>query len=208
MDETAKTSDFSLDAPASRIDAQLRFILTADGLKNVQRYNRIFDGSRNENTAEHSWHLTLMAMALAEYAPTGTDIAHVIQILIAHDLVEIHAGDHWPGADSPEQVAVKEEAAAATLFALLPVDQAARVTALWHEFEARRTPEARFAKALDALHPMLLIWGPGGTDYVHKPVTASSMRDMKRPVLEAFPDLWALAKRLLDGAVERGTLSP
>uniref|UniRef100_A0A9E8A368 HD domain-containing protein n=1 Tax=Bosea sp. NBC_00436 TaxID=2969620 RepID=A0A9E8A368_9HYPH len=191
-----------------RIGAQVTFLLAADSLKSVQRHNRVFNGSRNENTAEHSWHLTLMAMALAEYAPIGTDIAHVIQLLIVHDLVEVHAGDHWSESADPVDVADKEAAAAEILFRLLPDDQAIRLAGLWREFEARETPEARFAKALDALHPMLLIWGPGGTDYVHTPLTASVMQGIKRPALEAFPRLWEFAQGLLSDAVARGALPP
>ncbi|WP_051987480.1 HD domain-containing protein [Bosea sp. UNC402CLCol] len=191
-----------------RIDEQIGFLLAADGLKSVQRHNLLFSGSRNENTAEHCWHLTLMAMALAEYAPSGTDIAHVIQLLIVHDLVEVHAGDHWSDGSDAGLVASKEAAAAETLFRLLPDDQAARLHNLWGEFEARQTPEACFAKALDALHPMLLIWGPGGTDYVHTPLTAARMREIKRTALEPFPALWNFAESLLDKAVERGVLPP
>lgn len=190
----------------SRIDQQLRFLLEADSLKGIERHNRILDGSRNENSAEHSWHLTLMALTLAEHAPVGTDICHVIQILIAHDLVEIHAGDHWVGNSDSAEVATKERAAAVKLFHLLPYGQAGRLASLWDEFELRQTPEARFARAMDALHPMLMVWGPGGTDHVHTPLTATSMRDMKRVSLEPYPELWKLAQRLLQGAVERGTL--
>lgn len=192
--------------PADRLDRHLAFLLTADRLKQVVRKNRLHDGSRFENSAEHSWHLSLMAMTLAEHAPAGTNIARVTEILIVHDVVEIEAGDHWVVEANAEAVAAKEAAAAERLFGLLPEDQRARFHALWAEYEARETPEARFARALDALHPMLLVWGPGGTDEVHVPVTAGFMREHKRAAIEPYPELWALARRLLDAAVARGVL--
>jgi putative hydrolase of HD superfamily len=179
---------------------------THHDLKAIERHNRLFDGSRNENAAEHSWHLVLMALSMAEYAPVETNISHTIQLLIVHDLVEVHAGDHWAGDSDPAQVTLKERDAAARLFSLLPPDQALQFVGLWHEYEARQTPEARFAKALDALHPMLMVWGPGGSDYIHTPLTAAYMRQLKRPALEPFPALWAMSERLLDSAVARAAL--
>lgn len=195
------------EAHPDRLDRQLAFLLAADALKGVERHNLLLDASRRENAAEHSWHLTLMATTLAEHAPAGTSIAHVVELLVAHDLVEIHAGDHWDG-DGLKDVAAKEAAAAERLFGLLPSDQGRRFLGLWQEFEARRSPEARFAKALDALHPMLLVWGPGGSGTTHVPLTATVMRAMKRPALEPFPELWRMAQRLLDAAVGRGALPP
>ncbi len=198
-----------MDPDASdRLDRHLAFLLTADRLKQVVRNNRLHDGSRNENSAEHSWHLTLMALTLAEHAPPGTDTGRVIEMLIVHDVVEIEAGDHWVLDGNAEAVAAKEAAAAERLFGLLPSDQRDRFHALWTEYEARETEEARFARALDSLHPMLLVWGPGGSDEVHAPVTAGFMREYKRAALEPYPELWALAGRLLDDAVQRGALRP
>lgn len=198
------------DSPdtSPRLDRHLAFLLTADRLKQVVRNNRLHDGSRNENSAEHSWHLTLMALTLAEHAPPGTDTGRVIEMLIVHDVVEIEAGDHWVLDGNAAAVAAKEAAAAERLFGLLPADQRDRFHALWTEYEARATEEARFARALDSLHPMLLVWGPGGSDEVHAPVTAGFMRDYKRAAIEPYPELWALAERLLDDAVARGALKP
>lgn len=194
--------------PTARLDRHLDFLLTADRLKQVMRNNRLLDGSRQENVAEHSWHLTLMALTLAEHAPPGTDTGHVVEMLIVHDIVEIEAGDHWVLDANAAEVAAKEEVAAGRLFGMLPPEQRDHFLALWHEYEARETAEARFARALDSLHPLLLVWGPGGADVVHAPVTASFMRDYKRAALEPYPALWALAQRLLDDAVRRGVLPP
>lgn len=197
------------DNPVSaslRLSAQVEFVVAADALKSVERKNLLLSGARRENAAEHSWHLALLAMTFAEYAPTGTDIAHVTQLLIVHDLVEVHAGDHWELASNAEDVSQKEKQAAEKLFSLLPEDQRHDALALWKEFEARETLEAKFAKALDALHPMLLVWGPGGTGQTHVPLTAQQMRELKNPHLVAFPALWQLAEQLLDDAVQRGIL--
>lgn len=189
-----------------RLDRHLNFLLTADRLKQVVRNNRLHDGSRLENSAEHSWHLALMALTLAEHAPPGTDTGRVVEMLVVHDVVEIEAGDHWVVEANAAAVAAEEAVAAERLFGLLPDDQRQRFHTLWTEYEARATPEARFARALDALHPMLLVWGPGASDAVHVPVTASFMREHKRAAIEPYPELWALAQRLLDDAVARGVL--
>src|SRR3546814_157317 len=110
-------------APLDRLDRQLAFLLATDRLKQILRNNRLLDGSRNENSAEHSWHLTLMALTLAEHAPLRTDAARVAELLIVHDIVEIEAGDHWVTDDNASEVAAKEAAAAESLFGLLPPDQ-------------------------------------------------------------------------------------
>lgn len=190
-----------------RIGRQLDFLLAADRLKQVTRHNRLLDGSRNENSAEHSWHLALMALTLAEHAKPGTDVAHVVEMLVVHDLVEIDAGDHWILGDEDPEIARREAQAAERLYAMLPDDQRARFHDLWLEFEERRTEEARFARALDSLHPLTLVWGPGGSG-LHRPLTASFMLEHKRPALEPYPGLWELARTLLAEAVARGTLPP
>lgn len=191
---------------ALRLAAQVRFVLASDGLKHITRKNLLHSGARCENAAEHSWHLTLLALTFAEHAPPKADIAHVIKLLIIHDLVEVYAGDHWEPESDAEEVANKEQQAAQALFGRLPHDQQTQMHALWEEFEARNTPEARFAKALDALHPMLLVWGPGGTGRTHTQLSAETMLRLKRPYLEAFPALWDYARSLLETAVSAGTL--
>lgn len=107
---------------AARLDQQVGFLLAADGLKGVLRHNRLHGGDRRENAAEHSWHLALMAMVLSEHAPPGTDTAHVAALLVVHDLVEVHAGDHWGVETNARRVASEEQAAAERLFGALPPD--------------------------------------------------------------------------------------
>ena len=195
-------------ASAERLTRQLAFLNECGRLKGVRRTTYLHDGSRPENSAEHSWHLALMA--LLGGLPPGADRAHVIRLLLVHDLVEIHAGDtHF---DAPPEAlarqADQEAQAARALFGRLPDDQAASLQGLWEEFEAQRTPDARYARALDALQPMLLTWGPGGrgcTDR-HPELTAERLLALKRPRLEAYPDLWALAQQIVSDAVRAGLL--
>ena len=166
--EQAPPERESLDEES--LERQIRFVLEADRLKTVARQSRITDGTRQENSAEHSWHLALMALALGGHAPAGTDLGRVVAMVVVHDLVEIDAGDLFLYSDSAAHARqeVAERAAADRIFALLPAPQAAAARALWDEFEERRTPEARFARALDRLQPMLLnMQTDGGTWVAH-----------------------------------------
>lgn len=191
----------------SRSERQLTFLYLSDKLKSVTRQNRLHDGSRDENAAEHSWHLTLMALLFAEHAPPGTDLTHVTRLLIVHDLVEVYAGDTMIFNDADAVgVLERERVAAERLFSTLPEDQNREFSALWHEFEARDTEEARFAKALDAFHPPLMTWGKGGVGSSHHELTAALAREHKRPYLEAYPALWTILCQALDEAVAVGTL--
>jgi putative hydrolase of HD superfamily len=193
-----------------RLDDQIAFLLTCDQLKNVTRTTRLHDDSRFENSAEHSWHLALMVLTLGESAPAGTNLNRVTELLLVHDLVEIYAGDTFfdVSSEAHRQQAEDEGRAAGRLFSLLPEDQRGRFHGLWQEFEARQTPEARFARALDALQPLLLSWGPGGVGCTarHPDLTRERLLGLKQRHLEDFPDLWAYTQRLLDTAVRNGTM--
>ena len=142
------------------LDRQLEFILELDRLKGVQRQTRLADSSRRENSAEHSWHLAAMAVALGEHAPPGTDLGRVATMLVLHDIVEIDAGDLYLYAPDEAQARYHqaEAAAAERIFGLLPPAQGRRLRAVWGEFEERRTAEARFARALDRLQPPARCW--------------------------------------------------
>lgn len=136
----------------SRLDAQMDFLVEADRLKSVNRATTLCDGSRPENSAEHSWHAALYAMTLVDQAPDGCDINRVIQMLLLHDLVEIDAGDAPVfGEVDFQAVEAAEKRAADRLFGLLPPEQAARFRAIWDEFEANQSPEAQYAKSLDRM---------------------------------------------------------
>lgn len=195
----------------TRLTAQLDFLLTCDRLKSVTRTTFLHDGSRAENSAEHSWHLALMALTLGEYAPAGTDLERVVRLLLVHDLVEIGAGDLHFDAEAEAKTAQKmaEAAAAEQLFGLLPAPQAADFRALWDEFEAQQTLEARFARALDALQPMLLTWGRGGVgcQASFPELTRARVLALKEPRLGEFPALWQAAQQLLAEAEAAGIMA-
>jgi putative hydrolase of HD superfamily len=193
----------------SNLRDRLAFLTATDTLKHVTRANRVIDGSRQENVAEHTWHVTLLAMLFADAAPTGTHHNRVRDLLITHDLVEIHAGDTviWDNIPVTETAALESEAAA-RLFALLPEADRSRFVSLCDEFAAQNTVEARFARAIDALHPMFMSWGPAGIGHPNPTLTTSQVLDRKRVDIEEFPLLWGLAVELVTSAAERGLISP
>lgn len=155
-----------------RLTAQLAFLHEADRLKTVLRGTPIHDGSRRENSAEHSWHICLYALTLADQARPGVDIARVIKMLILHDIVEIDAGDNpIHGDHDPAAMEAAEQAAAERLFGLLPPDQAAEFRSLWDEFEAAETAEAVFAKSLDRIQPVVANLESGGGTWAEYNVT-------------------------------------
>ena len=192
------------------LDHQIRFVLEADRLKTVLRQTTITDGSRQENTAEHSWHLALMALALAEHAPPGTDLGRVTAMVVLHDLVEIDAGDLFLYSDAAAQARQEEaeRAAADRLFAILPGAQAARLRGLWEEFEERRTPEARFARALDRLQPMLLNMQTGGGTWTAHGVSLDQVLAKVALIEDGSASLGAYARQMITTAVARGFLAP
>jgi putative hydrolase of HD superfamily len=192
------------------LDSQIRFLLEADRLKNVLRQNPVTDRSRRENSAEHSWHLALMALVLAGHAPPAADLARVIAMVLVHDLVEIDAGDLFlycgPAAQARQRQA--ELAAADRIFALLPGPQARQLRALWDEFEERRTPEAKFARALDRLQPMLINIVTGGGTWAAHRVSADQVLEQVALIEDGSPALGAYAREMIASAVAQGLLAP
>lgn len=188
----------------------MAFLLTCDRLKGVERTTSLHSGQRMENSAEHSWHLALMALTLGEYAHPGTDLGQVVKLVLVHDLVEIHAGDLHFEASAAQLAAqaIQEKQAAQTLFGLLPGEQREAFQVLWEEFEAGQTAEARFARALDALHPMLLTWGQDGLGCTDRApdLTQERVLRLKEPRLREFPAFWQWAQQLLEKAAEAGLL--
>jgi len=192
-----------------RLEQQMTFVAEAGLLKGVLRQTMLTRPARRENSAEHSWHLALMALALGDHAPPGTDLAKVTAMLLIHDLVEVDAGDlfvYASAADQERQEAA-ERAAADRIFGLLPADQAAGARALWDEFEERRTPEARFARALDRLQPMLAnIQADGGTWREHG-ITADQVLAKVALIEDGSPELGRYARDLVERAVRDGILA-
>jgi putative hydrolase of HD superfamily len=198
-----------LDGVEERLARQLQFLIEADRLKTVIRGSRIADGSRRENTAEHSWHLALFAMVLREYAVEDIDVWRVVQMLILHDLVEIESGD-TPLFDAKGALdqAERESLAAEKLFGLLPRQQGADMRATWEEFETAKTPDARFAKALDRLQPILLNHIVGGGTWTDYDVSEDQERALTRRIADGAPKLWAAAEAVFADAVRNGWLKP
>lgn len=177
----------------TRLEQQVAFLLEADRLKSVLRATTLADGSRAENSAEHSWHLTLFALLLSEHAPQSIDKFRVVQMLILHDLVEIDAGDAPIFDDHDAAVlAAKEQAAADRLFGLLPQDQGNELRDIWEEFEAAQSPEARFAKSLDRFQPPLLNLASGGGSWIDFNVDEATVRARVGTKIDrGAPKLWA-----------------
>ena len=192
-----------------RLARQIEFILEIDKLKQVLRQTFLTDGSRRENDAEHSWHLAVMAVLLCEYAAEPElDLLRVVKMALVHDLVEIDAGDtfHYDEAGHEDKDR-REQQAADRIFELLPVDQGAELRSLWEEFEARQTPEARYAAALDRLQPNLLNFRTQGRLWREHGVTSRQVIARNRHMAEGAPALWQYAESRIREAVAKGHLA-
>jgi len=201
-------AEVAADVGGERLAAQLRFVLELDRLKAVERQSLILDGLRRENSAEHSWHVAMIALALADHAPDGVDLARVVLLLLVHDLVEIDAGDTAIYDDAGRgSKAEREQAAADRLFGLLPDDLGRPLREAWDEYEAGDTPEARFALVFDRLSPLLLNLGSGGLNWKRWGVDAAKVRErVLEPIAAGAPELGRLVDALLDRAVADGLL--
>jgi putative hydrolases of HD superfamily len=190
-----------------RLVQQLEFIVEIDKLKHVLRQTLLTDGSRRENSAEHSWHLAVMAIFLSEYAPGEVDLLQAVKMLLIHDLVEIDAGDTFCyDTQGNQDKAAREELAAQRIFGLLPDEQATELRALWQAFEAQATDTARFATALDRLQPLLHNQQTqGGTWKLHG-ITVDQVLKRMEPVKTGAPELWSLVETVLEDCVTKGYL--
>ena len=192
----------------ARLDDQLAFLLEIDRLKLIERRSFVTDASRRENSAEHSWHLAMLALVLSEYAGDGIDLARVIAMVLVHDIVEIDAGDVFVYADDVAHAArlEREALAAERIFALLPDDQEPVFRSLWEEYEEGTTETARFAAALDRLQPLLLNVASGGMTWREHGITADRVLERNAPIGEGAPALWTRARAIIRDAVERGVV--
>jgi putative hydrolase of HD superfamily len=191
----------------SRLTQQIQFIIEIDQLKQVLRQTLLNDGSRRENSAEHSWHLAMMVIVLAEYAPQGVTLLSAIKMVLLHDLVEIDAGDTFCyDVQGNESKAQREAQAALRLFGLLPADQASELRSLWEEFEAQETPTAKFAAALDRIQPLLHNQqNRGGTWLIHG-ITRDQVMKRMAPVETGAPELWLFVQQVIEDCVAAGYL--
>jgi putative hydrolase of HD superfamily len=188
---------------------QIEFLIEIDKLKQVLRQTWLVDRTRRENDAEHTWHLAVMAVVLADYAAEkDMDVLKVLKMVLVHDLVEIDAGDTFVYDDqAATDKEEREQRAADRIFSLLPADQASEFRACWEEFESRRTPEARYAAALDRLQPILLNFHSRGKAWETHGIVSSQVRERNRHMEEGAPELWKYAQRIIQDAVDRGYLS-
>ena len=192
-----------------RFRQQIEFILEVDRLKHVLRQTILMDKSRRENSAEHSWHIALTVMVLSEYArDTVIDFFKVMKILLVHDLIEIDAGDTYCYDDQgrKDQVA-REQLAADRIFNILPPDQARTFRDLWDEFEERKTPESRFANALDRVQPFLHNYFTRGQTWQDNDIKSGQVKVRMQPVDDGAPVLWKYVRALIDDAVKEGFLA-
>lgn len=193
-----------------RLRRQLDFLVEIDRLKHIERQTRVTGGTRRENTAEHSWHLAMYALILAEWANDTIDIAHVIALCLVHDIVEIDAGDTFAyDVQANHDKADRERAAAERLFGLLPPDQAERFRSLWEEYEAMETPESRFANAVDRMQPAMLNHQAGDdSPWVRHGVTKPQMMKRLGPIGDGSETLWTHVQTIIDDVVNRGLVPP
>ncbi len=191
-----------------RLEQQFRFALEADKEKKIGRQTWLSDGSRKENDAEHAWHLALMTILLSEHANEEIDVLKTVTMVLIHDIVEIDAGDTY-AYDAAGQATAheREQRAAERLFGLLPEDQGQKLKALWEEFEARSTPEARFARTLDNCQPMMLNAASDGKSWVEHEVRLSQVLKRNEKTAQGSERIWEHMKRAyLKPNVELGRL--
>jgi putative hydrolases of HD superfamily len=198
-----------MEFETSRLAQQLQFILELDRLKTILRRSFIVDGTRHENTAEHSWHLAIMALVLAEHVAEPTDTLHAVKLVLIHDIVEIDAGDTYSYDEQANlDKADREMLAAQRLFGLLPPDQREMFQKLWEEFEAQETPEARFANAIDRLQPLLLNYHSPKTLWRDNQIRRAQVEKRMEPISRFMPGLQPEVERMILKAVETGLLIP
>lgn len=191
----------------SRLRQQLEFVVEIDRLKRVLRRTVITDRSRPENTAEHSWHLGVMALLLSEYAARPVDLTRVLKMVLVHDIVEIDAGDTFCyDVEGNRDKAEREQRAADRIFGLLPEDQREELRSCWEEFEARESADAQFANALDRMQPILSNLATDGHSWRQHGIVKQQVLARNRPVGEGAPQLWEHIQARLDEAVEAGIL--
>ena len=190
-----------------RLKEQIDFILEIDKMKEILRQNYLADGSARENDADHSWHLAMMALILSEYSNEKVDVTRVVPMVLAHDLVEIDAGDTYAydeaGALTKE---TREKAAADRIFGILPKEQGTWMRGLWDEFEACNTPESRFAHVLDNSLPLFLNHAAGGISWKEHKVKRSQIYKRNRITGDGSAKIWEYMQELIQENINKGNI--
>lgn len=198
-----------LSSGNERLDAQLKFTAEIDKMTSILRRTLLVDESRCENDAEHSWHIAVMALYFQEYAIEKPDVLHAAEMCIVHDLVEIYAGDTFAyDVEGNKDKAEREEAAANKLFSILPTEQGKHIYDLWKEFDARETPEAKYANCLDTLQPFLHNTLTLGHTWKNiEPRTRRYQVEKRASIVKEFmPEVYKWIEKNLNNAVEQGWL--
>jgi len=192
-----------------RLQQQIEFMLEIDKLKHILRRTILTNRSREENSAEHSWHIAIAVFLFSEYAQDqNIDWYRVIKILLVHDLVEIDAGDTYCyDHQSRKDQAQREQKAAERIFKILPLDQSRSFRELWDEFENRKTPESKYANALDRFQPFLQNYATKGQIWRKNNITRRQVKDRMQPMFDGAPLLWNLVELLIDDAVQKKYLA-
>ncbi|MGJ1269784.1 HD domain-containing protein [Sphingobacterium spiritivorum] len=186
---------------------QIDFIKEIDKIKYIQRKTKLFNSDRNENDAEHSWHLALMAIVLAGHSNEKIDLLKVLKMVLIHDIVEIDAGDTFIYDMQKNHSNTDEERRAANrIFGMLPVEQGEELIAVWEEFEAGETPEAKFARAMDRLEPLLQNSSNNGGTWNEPGVNYTKVYTKKSIIKEGAEKIWEYAETLINEGVKNGVL--
>lgn len=190
-----------------RMREQIEFALLMDKQKNIFRQNHLADNSRRENDAEHAWHMAVMAYLFREYANEDIDISKVILMCLIHDVVEIEAGDTYAyDEEAKKSQREREEIAKKHIFGMLPSDQGRELEALFDEFEAKETAEARFAKTMDNLQPVLLHEANGGGDWKEHEVTKEQIMRRQEKTRHGSEELFEVIKDIIDKHISEGNI--
>jgi len=188
-----------------RIERQIQFLLEIDKLKSVNRRTYLIDADRRENSAEHSWHLAILVMVLAEHANEPLDVCKVMRMVLIHDIVEIDAGDTYFYSDQGDKIE-RERAAAKRIFALLPTDQTLEFQNLWEEFEGGVTPESHFAQAMDRFVPQLHNFHTHGRSWTEHGITAELVLSRNERISDGSTVLWEWTRSLIGRALASGII--
>ncbi|MGQ8335068.1 HD domain-containing protein [Sunxiuqinia sp. A32] len=186
---------------------QIEFIKEIDKIKYIQRRTKLFSSDRNENDAEHSWHLAMMAIVLSEYSDKEIDLSKVIKMVLIHDIVEIDAGDTFIYDQDKNHDNTEEELKSAKrIFGILPEKQAKEFIEIWTEFEDGISNEAKFARSMDRLEPLLQNTSNNGGTWKEYGVKYHTVYEKKKVIKEGSTKLWNYAEKLIENSVEKGIL--
>jgi len=190
------------------LERQINFVIEIDKLKEVMRQSYLISGKRKENSAEHSWHVTMMAIVLADHFAKEIDLLRVLKMLLIHDIIEIDAGDTYVyDAESRKDKYLREKSAAQRIFGLLPDEQNRELCELWEEFEKRDTAESRFAATMDRIMPLLHNYHTKGKSWQEHGVTSDQVVELFKPIKTYSEEMWNFASKIIQDSVSKGYLA-